>query len=203
MIELSQQNPRLLKQLAFIVEIDKVKAIFRKSKLFSGERYENDAEHSWTICIMAILLQEYANFEVDILRVTKMLLLHDIVEIDAGDTFLYAKERASANALESAAAERLFGMLESDQRDEYLQLWEEFERKESNDAKFAAVFDRLEPMLQNYLTQGCTWQQNQITYEMVIEKNQHIQEGSEAIWRFVLAMLEQAVAKGYLPRGAA
>lgn len=138
------------------MEVDKVKLIMRRSKIFDGSRFENDAEHSWTICVMALLLLEYANFPVNLERVVKMLLLHDIVEIDAGDTFLYSKERKGAAQKEKKAAARIFGLLPTKQCQEFMEIWHEFEARESNEAKFAAVFDRLEPLLQNYMTQGFT-----------------------------------------------
>lgn len=194
------QNSRLEKQLAFLIEIDKVKNIYRKSKLFDGSRFENDAEHSWTIAIMAVLLNEFSNFKIDLEKVVLMLLIHDIVEIDAGDTFLYAAERADAAQKEEKAAERIFGMLDADQRDRFISLWKEFEDKKTNEAKFAGVFDRLEPLLQNYLTEGSTWKANSITYEMVYEKNRLIKEGSEEIWTFVDTLLHKAVEKGYLKK---
>lgn len=194
------KNTRLQTQLNFIIEIDKVKNIYRKSLLFDKSRFANDAEHSWTIAIMAILLREYANFEVNIEKVVLMLLIHDIVEIDAGDTFLYAADRKDAHIKEEKAAERIFGILEQDQKERYISLWKEFEEKQTKEAKFAVVFDRLEPLLQNYITEGFTWKKNGVTYDMVYEVNKHIAEGSKEIWDFILAMLDSAVEKGYLPR---
>jgi putative hydrolases of HD superfamily len=191
-------KPRLAQQIAFILEVDKVKHILRKSKLFDGSRFENDAEHSWTICMMAMLLREYANFQVDMERVLKMLLIHDIVEIDAGDTFLYSKDRHNAAKMELQAAERIFGLLPVEQSQELIAIWKEFEAQQSNEAKFAAVFDRLEPLLQNYMTQGFTWKANNVTYDMVIKANTHIKDGSAEIWQFVLHLLEESVKAGYL-----
>ena len=191
-------NKRLEMQLDFIIEIDKIKNIFRKTKLFDRNRFENDAEHSWTICIMALLLKEYSNFSVNIERIIEMLLIHDIVEIDAGDTFLYSAERKNAQEKEKKAAERIFGLLEKDQKEYFIKLWNEFEKKETNEAKFASVFDRLEPIMQNYITEGYTWRNNNINYDMVIKNNIHIKEGSKEIWEFVLKLLDKAVEKGYL-----
>ncbi len=193
-------KPQLLQQLAFIIEVDKVKNILRKSKLFDCSRFENDAEHSWTICIMAVLLKEYSNFPIDIERVLKMLLIHDIVEIDAGDTFLYSKDRHNAAEKELKAADRIFGLLPAEQSEELISIWKEFEVRESNEAKFAAVFDRLEPLLQNYLTQGFTWKANNVTYDMVVRSNMHIKEGSTELWQFVLNLLEESVDRGYLTK---
>ena len=191
---------KLEKQLNFIVELDKVKNIFRKTKLFDSNRFENDAEHSWTVSIMAVLLKEYSNFEVDIEKVIIMLLLHDVVEIDAGDTFLYSADRNEAAEREEKAANRIFGLLETEQKELFISLWKEFEERETNEAKFASVFDRLEPLIQNYLTEGYTWKKHNITYEMVLNKNKHIKDGSEEIWNFVLLLLQKAVEKGYLQK---
>lgn len=191
---------RLNKQLDFIIEIDKVKNILRKTKLFDKSRFENDAEHSWTICIMASLLREYSNFEINIERVMLMLLIHDIVEIDAGDTFLYAKEREFANKKEEAAATRIFSILPDDQFKYYYELWIEFEERKSNDSKFAAVFDRFEPILQNYKTQGQSWIEHGITKEMVLNKNSYIKDGSIEIWNLFINIIDECVDKGYLKK---
>lgn len=189
---------RLNKQLNFIFEIDKVKNIIRKTKLFDGSKYENDAEHSWTICIMASLLREYSDFEINIERVLIMLLLHDIVEIDAGDTFLYAPSRDSAFIKEELAAKRIFGILPKDQGDLYFDLWLEFEKRETNDSKFAGVFDRFEPILQNYKTGGLSWKEHGVTKTMVLNKNAYILDGSKELWDFFLILIDECVDKGYL-----
>ncbi len=195
-------NEKLEKQLNFIVEIDKIKSILRKSKLFHENRFENDAEHSWTICIMAFLLKEYSNFSVNIEKVILMLLIHDIVELDAGDTFLYSENRNNKYNDEAEAAERIFGLLDIEQREYFIDLWKEFEERKTNEAKFAAVFDRLEPLMQNYISEGYTWKKYNITYEMVIEKNKHIKEASEEIWNFVIKIFEKAVEKGYMKKNS-
>jgi putative hydrolase of HD superfamily len=187
-------------QLNFIVEIDKLKNILRKSKLFDGSRFENDAEHSWTVCVMALLLREYANFPVNIERAVSMLLIHDIVEADAGDTFLYAADRDEAHDREAKAAERIFGLLEDEQKEFFINLWQEYEEEQTNEAQFAVVFDRLEPLLQNYILEGYTWKKHGIRYDMVLEKNKKIKNGSETIWQFALQLLDRAVEKGYLQK---
>jgi putative hydrolase of HD superfamily len=194
-------NEKLEKQLQFIIEIDKIKNIIRKSKLFDRSRFENDAEHSWTICIMALLLKEYSNTTINMEKVISMLLIHDIVEIDAGDTFLYSDKRNVVHTDEKKAAERIFGLLDKDQKEYFINIWEEFEERKTNEAKYAAVFDRLEPLLQNYILEGYTWKKYNITYEMIIEKNKHIKEASDVIWEFVLTLLEKAIEKGYLKKG--
>jgi len=191
-------NKKLENQLNFIIEIDKVKNIIRKSKLFDGSRFENDAEHSWTISIMALLLKEYSNININIEKVISMLLIHDIVEIDTGDTFLYSDKRDTIHTDEKISAERIFGLLDKEQNEYFLNIWNEFEERKTNEAKYAAIFDRLEPLLQNYILEGYTWKKYNITYEMVIEKNKHIQEASDVIWAFVLRLLEKAVEKGYI-----
>ncbi len=189
---------RFQKQLDFIFEVDKVKSIFRKTKLFNGSRFENDAEHSWTICLMAFLLKEYSNFPIDIEKVVFMLIIHDIVEIYANDTFLYSVERDMAHNKEELAAKRIFGMLDLDQSKKFLDIWYEFEERKTNEAKFASVFDRIEPILQNYKTEGITWKKHGIRKSQVIEKNKHIEEGSKEIWGFVLKLINMCVEKGYL-----
>jgi putative hydrolase of HD superfamily len=127
-----------------------------------------------------------------------MLLIHDIVEIDAGDTFLYSSERKNAQNNEKIAAERIFGLLEKDKKEYFINIWNEFEEKETNEAKFASVFDRLEPLMQNYILEGYTWKKYNITYEMIIKKNKHIKDASNVIWEFILKILDKAIEKGYL-----
>jgi len=185
-------------QLKFIYEIDKVKLVLRKSRLFDGSRQENDAEHSWTICIMAILLQEYSNTKIDILKVIKMLLIHDVVEIYAGDTFLYSKERDNAYINEEIAARKIFSLLPEDQFTEYLELWNEFELKETDEAKYASVFDRIEPILQNYKNEGYIWKEYNITKEQIMRKNEHIEEGSKKIWNYIKGIIDKSIELGYL-----
>lgn len=192
------QNSRLEKQIDFIIEVDKIKNIIRKTKIFDSSKYENDAEHSWTICLMASIFREYANFEINIERVMLMLLIHDIVEIDAGDTFLYSENRNSVIEKEERAAKRICSILPTDQADFYYNLWLEFEYRETNDAKFAAVFDRFEPILQNYKTEGSSWKKHNVTKDMVLKKNSHIREGSEEIWKVFLQIVDICVDKGYL-----
>ena len=192
---------RLKKQIDFIVEIDKIKKIIRKTKLFDGSKNENDAEHSWHISLMAIILQEYSNQPVDIFKVVKMLLIHDIVEIDAGDIFLYHPDRhTNRYELEKKAAERIFGILPEDQRDEFIDLWDEFELQKSEEAKYAHVLDRLEPLLQNYFTKGVSWKEFNIKYEQVIKANQHIENGSKKLWDYAKALIHDSVEKEYLKK---
>ena len=147
---------RIRQQIVFICEIDKVKQIMRRTLLMDSSRRENDAEHSWHLAMMALLLAEYSDEPVDVARVIKMVLIHDLVEIDAGATFLYASDRNAADtrAAEEAAAERIFGLLPFDQGTELKELWQEFEAKQTTDARFAGALDRLQPLLHNYRWEG-------------------------------------------------
>lgn len=194
-----EQN-RLAKQIQFIIEVDKLKTIFRKTKLLHDSRHENDAEHSWHLAMMAVILLEHANDQgIDLLKVIKMLLIHDIVEIDAGDTFVYDVEgHKSKREREQKAAARIFGMLPEDQRDECLAFWHEFELKQTKEARYAAALDRLQPLLFNYHNQGATWKENGITSDRVIAVNQQIERGSETLWAYAKSLIEDAVDKGYL-----
>ena len=190
---------RLAQQIAFILEIDRLKSVLRRSYLVNDPRRENSAEHSWHLAVMAMLLAEHANAEVNLLRVLKMLLVHDVVEIDAGDTYCYDMAGNDTKAQrEVAAAQRIFGLLPDDQRDEMHRLWEEFEARQTPEAKFAAALDRLMPILHNYHTQGRSWLEHGVTRAQVLERNRHTSEGSEALWAYIEALIEDAVSKGYL-----
>ncbi len=190
---------RLQRQIQFIVEIDKVKGILRQSLVLDSSRRENDAEHSWHLAVMAILLAEYAPKNIDLTRVVKMALIHDIVEIDAGDTILYdQRARAEKVERERLAAQRIFGMLPADQRDEYTRLWEEFEARQTSEAKFAGALDRLQPILANYHTHGSTWREHDVTHEQVVAFNKHMQEGAPALWSYAASLIKEAVKRGYL-----
>jgi putative hydrolase of HD superfamily len=187
---------RLAEQLEFIFEIDKIKSIFRKTMLFNKSRHENDAEHAWHIALMAIILQEYSNVPIDVSKVIKMLLIHDIVEIDAGDVAVYdTRNRERVKEVEKKAAQRIFGLLPADQKQEMVKLWQEFEARMTVEAKFAAALDRIEPILQNYLTQGITWRELHVSLEKVLETNQHIQEGSEELWNYIKSIIIDTFSK--------
>lgn len=192
----------LMQQLAFIKEIDKVKYIQRRTKLFHSDRNENDAEHSWHLAMMTLVLAEHANEPIDVLKVLKMVLIHDIVEIDAGDTFLYDQEKSHTNTQqETQAAQRIFGLLPKEQAAEYLQIWQEFEQGETMEAKFARAMDRLEPLLQNVSNKGGTWEEYQVEFEQVFQKKQVINQGSAVLWEFSNALLQESVRKGILKKG--
>ena len=190
-------NERLLSQVAFIHEIDKLKYIHRKTRLFNSERSENDAEHSWHLAMMTIVLAEHSNVKVDVLKVLKMVLIHDIVEIDAGDVFLYDTNKMHCNTIaERQAAERIFGLLPKDQFEELMALWEEFEACETAEAKFAKSMDRFEPLLQNVSNDGGTWKEYGVDYSKVYKTQLVIKDGSAAIWDVAKPMLEQTMLKG-------
>ncbi|MFW9764279.1 HD domain-containing protein [Vibrio parahaemolyticus] len=191
---------RLEKQLALLIELDKLKSVLRRTRVKSAEgRLENSGEHSWHVALMAVLMEEHANAPVDICRVMKMLLIHDVVEIDAGDTFVYdtaaTKEQAEK---EIKAAERLFGMLPTDQGQELLALWLEFEAAQSDDAKYAKALDRLIPMLLNYHTNGQSWKENSVTREQALTIIKRIEFGSVTLWDKAKELIEEATEKGWL-----
>ncbi|WP_442598587.1 HD domain-containing protein [Neobacillus sp. D3-1R] len=195
-------NQRLLDQIQFIVEIDKLKSIFRQSFIMDKSRNENDAEHTWHLSVMAIILLEHANdAHLDILKVLKMILIHDLVEIDAGDTFLYDEQGyMDKEERELKAAKRLFGLLPADQQEEYFSLWREFETKETPEARFAGALDRLHPLLHNYYTEGHTWKKHGLTSDRVLDKNKQIEWGSKELWKFAEDLIHDAVRKGYLEK---
>lgn len=187
----------LSKQLAFIKEIDKLKYIQRKTRLFNSDRNENDAEHSWHLAVMAIVLAEHSNEKIDLLKVLKMVLIHDIVEIDAGDTFLYDAKRDQGNEeAEQAAAKRIFGMLPREQAEELMSIWEEFEEGETSEAKFAHSLDRLEPVLQNDSNQGGTWAEHNVPHERVISKVCVMEKGSNMLWSHAERLIANFYVKG-------
>lgn len=192
-------SKELLQQLDFIKEIDKIKYIQRKTKLFNSNRNENDAEHSWHLAMMVIVLANHSNEAVDVLKVIKMVLIHDIVEIDAGDTFIYDTNKNHSNTeKERVAANRIFGLLPNKQSEELIAIWEEFEAGETNEAKFARAMDRLEPLLQNVSNNGGTWKEFGVGYSKVYEKKQVIAEGSKTIWDFAEKLIDESVDKGIL-----
>ncbi|EMB9226170.1 HD domain-containing protein [Vibrio alginolyticus] len=191
---------RLEKQLALVIELDKLKSILRRTRVKSAEgRLENSGEHSWHVALMAILMEEHANAPVDICRVMKMLLIHDIVEIDAGDTFVYDTAASQEQAeKEIRAAERLFGMLPSDQEQELLALWHEFEAAQTDDAKYAKALDRLIPMLLNYHNNGQSWKEHGVSREQALTINKRIEFGSVTLWDKAKELIEEATEKGWL-----
>ncbi|KJE24266.1 putative HD superfamily hydrolase [Frankia torreyi] len=192
-------DARLARQIAFLLEIDQLKSVLRQSHLIDRSRRENDAEHSWHLAMLAVVLGEYAAAEVDQARVVRMLLIHDLVEVYAGDTFLYDTQAAAGQAeRERAAADRLFPQLPGDQADELRALWEEFEARRTPDARFARALDRVQPLLLNFYTGGSTWRPHGVTRADVLNHQKTIEDGSPALWEYVRVMIDEAVRRGYL-----
>ena len=191
----------LLKQISFIKEIDKLKYIQRKTRLFNSDRCENDAEHSWHLAMMTLVLAEHADRPIDVMKVLKMVLIHDVVEIDAGDTFIYDSTKDHTNTDEERlAAERIFGLLPEAQAKEFLDIWEEFEAGNTDDAKFAKAMDRLEPLLQNVSNNGGTWAEFDVDYQKVYHKKQAIKYGSSTIWEYAERLINDSVERGILKK---
>ncbi|MCL4830370.1 MAG: HD domain-containing protein [Caldilinea sp.] len=194
-------DSRLQAQLTFLLEIDRLKRILRRTSLVGGDRRENSAEHSWHLAVMALVLAEYANEPVDLLHTLKLLLVHDIVEIDAGDTFAYdVQANLDKEAREQAAAERIFGLLPAEQCEEFRTLWEEFDARQTPEARFANALDRMMPSLQNYENGGGTWRLAGVDLPAVLDRLRPIDDGSHTLWRYVETMLADAVARGMIRR---
>lgn len=192
---------KLKKEIDFIVEIDKMKSIFRRTSLINGSRKENDAEHSWHLSLMTMLLSEYADKDIDVSKVIKMVLVHDLVEIYAGDTFCYDKVgNSDKRERELKSADKLFSMLPEEKGKMLRELWEEFEEMKTNEAIFANSMDRLEPFLVNYNTGGGTWKEHNISKEQVYKRSEPIKNSSEQLWKFTQDLIEDAHEKGYIPR---
>lgn len=190
---------RAERQLRFILEIDALKRVLRQTLITDGSRRENSAEHSWHLALMAPLLAEYAVAPVDLLRVTKMLLVHDVVEIDAGDAFAYDAGANEGKAdRERQAARRIFGLLPHEQADELCALWEEFEAAATPEARYANALDRLQPLLHNSRTQGGTWRIHAVRRAQVLRRMQPIREATPALWPLVERVLDEAEAAGHL-----
>lgn len=191
---------RLARQIEFIAEVDQLKDIFRQTLTTRSRRPENDAEHSWHLCLCVIVLAEHANVpSLDVLRVLKMLIVHDLVEIDAGDTFAYDTARmADQHAREAVAADRIFGLLPSDQGTEFRALWDEFEERKTPEARFAAAIDRFQPMLLNCRTEGAAWRRHGVTHDRVLARNAHVAEGAKPLWEYAVRMIQEAVDAGHL-----
>lgn len=189
---------RLDKQFAFARELDKEKLIGRQTYLASGERKENDAEHAWHMAIMALILSEYANEEIDVLRTISMILIHDVVEIDAGDTYAYDENgKKSQREREVKAAERLFGMLPKDQAVKFRNLWEEFEAQETKEAKFARTMDNIQPVVLNDASDGKSWVEHGVHLSQILNRNKNTAKGSEVIWNYAKEnFIDENVRKG-------
>ena len=193
-------DERLKKQLDFILEADKVKNIMRQTYLADGKRKENDAEHSWHLALMAVLLKEYAPEEVDLSKVIPMVLIHDLVEIDAGDTYAYdADGLKTQKAREDAAKERIFSLLPEDQKQELVRIFDEFEAFQTPEAKFARAMDNLQPLLLNDSNDGGDWKEHEVNAEKVYGRQRKTKRGSEKLFEVTDQILKENIAKGNLP----
>ena len=190
---------RMKQQIAFLMEIDKVKNIFRQTYLADGKRKENDAEHSWHLAIAAFLLKEYVAEDVDVMKVMIMVLIHDLVEIDAGDTYAYDSEGTkSKRERELKAAERIFGILPKDQGTYFRSLWDEFEEYSTEDAKFAHLLDNFQPLLLNDASDGKSWAEHGVHKAQVCKRNERIADTSDIVWEKMLEIMDKHVEKGNL-----
>ena len=191
---------RFRRQVAFLLEVDKLKNVLRQTILTDYSRRENSAEHSWHIALSILVFSEYAEERgLDLFRVMKMLLVHDLVEIDAGDTYCYdAVGREDQSEREQQAAERIFGLLPDDQASVFGQLWQEYEDKATPEAKFAHALDRFQPFLHNYVTQGKSWRQHGVRSQQVEGRMRPVEKGAPVLWNYVAELIDDAVAKGYL-----
>lgn len=187
---------RFEQQIAFIMELDKIKSIGRQTYLADGSRKENDAEHSWHLAMMAFVLAEYANAPIDVLKAMKMVMLHDVIEIDAGDTYAYdAAGNATKRVRELAAADRIFGLLPNDQAVEYRALWDEFEAMETMEAKFANTLDKVQPLFLNDASGGKSWREHDVKAEQVMKRNARTAEGSIELWNYAKSLIDKHFGK--------
>jgi hypothetical protein len=192
-------DERLKKQLAFALEIDKEKNIFRQTHLSGHGRNENDAEHAWHMAIMAYVLREYSNEEIDVAKVLLMCLIHDIVEIDAGDTYAYdAENLKTQTAREDAAKERIFSLLPDEQKEELIALFDEFEAFETPESKFAHAMDNLQPLMLNNSNGGADWKEHEVTAQQVYGRQSKTRLGSETLFEVVDSIIQQNIANGQI-----
>ena len=191
---------RLQRQMTFILEVDKLKQILRQTPITNNSRQENSAEHSWHITLMGILLIEYAGDpQIDVLQIVKMLLIHDLVEIDAGDTFCYDDQaREDQHQRELQAAKRIFNLLPTDQAAQMMALWDEYETRQTINARYANALDRLQPILINYFRGGNAWQRHNVKRHQVVARNSWIKECAPKLWVYVKELIDDAVQKGFL-----
>ncbi|UCD77330.1 MAG: HD domain-containing protein [Desulfobacterales bacterium] len=199
---LPAQKGRFKKQIEFILEVDKLKLTMRETILTDRSRRENSAEHSWHITLLVLVLSEYAKEkDLDFFRVVKMLLIHDLIEIDAGDTYCYDKRgRKDQAQRERKAADRIFNILPSDQAVLFRELWDEFEAGKTPESRFANALDRFQPFLFNYFTEGQTWKKNNVDSSQVIDRMQPVESGSLLLWNYIADLIDDAVSKGYLSK---
>lgn len=193
------KSEKLKNQIAFVIEIDEMKRILRMNLHADGSKRENDAEHSWHLAVMAMLLEEYCTEKVDIGRVIKIALVHDLVEVYAGDTFAYdAKGYEDKDEREKIAADKLFGMLDNEQAAFFRALWDEFEEKETPESRYANAVDRLQPLLLNYLTDGHTWKLGDVHAPQILKRMDIIRTATPGLWHIVEGIIETSIQKGIL-----
>ena len=196
---MEKMDERLKKQMNFLLEVDKLKFISRQTYLSDGKRKENDGEHSWHLALMAVLLSEYSNEKIDLVKVITMVLIHDMVEIDAGDTYAYdAVGNQSKREREVKAADRIFNILPQDQAEKFRQLWEEFEAYETPEAKFAHVCDNVQPLMLNDATDGLAWREHDVKKSQVLQRNRRTGEGSQVLMEYINRILDKNVESGNL-----
>ena len=191
---------RFKRQVEFLLEIDRLKHTFRQTILLDRSRHENSAEHSWHIALSAMIFSEYAGRGgIELCRVIRMLLLHDLVEIDAGDTYCYDEQaRVDQHERERRAADRIFGLLPPDQAEEFRHLWDEFEDARTAEAHYAHAMDRFQAFLHNYFTQGQMWREHGIQRDQVVRRMQPVERGAPLVWDYVRTLIDDAVARGFL-----
>jgi len=199
-IVLPEQKDRFRQQIEFILEVDKLKNVLRKTILMDRSRRENSAEHSWHIALTVLILSEYAkDSDIDLFRVMKILLVHDLIEIDAGDTYCYDDQgRKDQAQRETKAADRIFNLLPADQATTLRALWDEFEERKTPESRFANALDRLQPFLHNYFTEGQIWQENKIKRVQVKSRMDPVDDGAPVLWNYVSSLIDDGVKKGYL-----
>ena len=196
---MEKMDERLKKQMNFLLEVDKLKFISRQTYLSDGKRKENDGEHSWHLALMAVLLSEYSNEKIDLVKVITMVLIHDIVEIDPGDTYAYdTLGNQSKREREVKAADRIFNILPKDQAQKLRQLWEEFEAYETPEAKFAHVCDNVQPLMLNDATDGLAWREHDVKKSQVLQRNRRTGEGSQVLMEYINRILDKNVESGNL-----
>jgi putative hydrolase of HD superfamily len=196
------KGERFKRQIEFILEADKLKKVSRRTPLLDRSRQENSAEHSWHIALLVLILSEYAADEnLNLLRVIKLLLIHDLVEIDAGDTYCYDEIGGrDQKKRETKAADRIFNMLPADQAASFRALWEEYEARSTPESRFANALDRVHPFLHNYFTRGHSWQKHGIQKKQVVKRMKPVNDGSSFLWEYVTRLIEDAVEKGFLAK---
>ena len=194
------QKDRFRQQIEFILEVDKLKNVLRRTILMDRSRRENSAEHSWHIALTVLILSEYAkDSDVDLFRVMKILLVHDLIEIDAGDTYCYDDQgRKDQSRREKTAADRIFNLLPADQAKTLRELWDEFEERKTPESRFANALDRLQPFLHNYVTEGQIWQENNIKSDQVKSRMRPLYDGAPILWNYVSSLIDDSVKKGFL-----